>query len=71
MKKILEKLSVKDRQTIERVLKSIKTDRYGRKDIIELLQWRIYGMADILLAEGKINEDDYIVLSDASKWEAA
>ena len=71
MKKILEKLSVKDRQAVERVLKSIETDRYGRKDIIKLLQWRIYGMADILLAEGKINADDYIVLSDASKWEAA
>lgn len=66
MNEILKKLSKAEKQTIERTLESMQEN--GNLTIIECLKWRIYGMADILLAEGKINADDYCILVNANKW---
>ena len=71
MDEILKKLDVKDRSTIERTLAMLKNEEKKlpyTEHICEHLRWRIYGMADILLAHQCINADEYVVLAQSSNW---
>ena len=71
MDEILKKLNERDRGTIERTLEMLKREEKDlpyMEHMCESLRWRIYGMADILLAHRTITEDEYIVLSNASNW---
>ena len=71
MDEVLKKLDVKDRSTIERTLAMLKNEEKNlpyTEHICEHLRWRIYGMADILLAHQCINADEYAVLAQSSKW---
>ena len=71
MDEILKKLDAKDRSTIERALEMLKNEESRQprlEHICEHLRWRIYGMADILLAHQCITADEYVVLAQASNW---
>lgn len=70
MDEILKKLDERDRTTIERTLEQLHEEEKlpYREHICEQLRWRIYGMADILLAHRCINADEYIVLAQSWKW---
>ena len=68
MDEVLKKLPRFASDAIERTLEMIHTNRYNNEEVNERLRWRIYGMADILIAEGKINADDYCTLINPRKW---
>ena len=71
MEEILKKLGEVDRCAIERTLETLREEEKflpHTKNICEHLRWRIYGMADILLLHQIISAEDYVVLSQSSKW---
>jgi len=68
MDEVLKKLPSFASDAIKRTLETLHTNKYNNEEINERIRWRIYGMADILLMEKRINTEDYCTLIDPRKW---